>query len=1548
IAEIPDNIRHCRSLQTLDCSGNPLAKNLPPGFIHLRNLSQLTLNDVSLTQLPDEIGSLTNLRLLEVRENLLKSLPESLTQLQRLESLDLGSNEIEQLPSGIGRLASLRELWLDINELNQIPVDIGHLKRLQCLDISDNKLTQLPNEIGDLESLTNFELSTNQLDEIPATIGRLSKLLILKIDSNNLGQLCSEIGQCTSLNELILTENALSELPTTIGNLKKLSNLNVDRNQLTLLPVEISKCESLGVLSLRDNRLTRIPNELSKLKHLHVLDLSGNRLPYLPCSLLDCDLKAIWLAENQAQPMLKFQTDIDSNTGEKILTCYLLPQQHYTTASMENLLSASKSQSLHIEPTVTATVPTVTPLSLAQTTPAKYNDDTSDKEDRHERTGSVKFADQFEDIKESSLQRHNTPHPKDLRTWRNKVAKKLHTDGHILHHHGHGNQQHSGSIPSNNTNDEYVHDVEKEVNNKQQPLSLTSLQNKSLPDGSGTTTNSSHAHDTIEYCPPETSSGYQDSDTEHNPDNDHDDVYHSGDQSLVEKHVEFSDDTTLNEGEKKDSISQKLHRRDTPHHLKNKRILNKNADQLSIEQILNQSPNKTSVTSPVRDLKQSSSRPMTIEHEQLTLIIRRTQNLGLGISIAGGIGSTAYKDNDYGIFITKVNEEGPAGQAGLITGDKLLSVNGISLNNVEHRDAVSALKNAGDNIEMVVLRELIIPSPSTTVGGDHQKQHTNALKEGEKFTTIITRDDRGFGFSIAGGRNNHQENADDTEKQQSPVDDNHDLYISRLTENGAADKQGEILVGDRILAINGYDVSTASHDQAVDIIMNVGKSLELVLYREKYLTQQEQEQQQSRIDASKQRNFDDYATKGKLSNKDSVEKTNSIDNTVEEVRIVKGAGPMGLSIVGGMDQACHPFGITERGVFVSKIQPSGSASRTNLRIGDRILKVSNRDVSQATHMDAVNALIEQTTEVVLLVRHEPQPAGLKEIQISRATGEPLGIRINGGVDGKRVNPDDQEDDGIFVTEVKEGSPAYGHLTVGTRILEATKYKNNCCSYSSNSSIDEESIENYCETNLDDIVTLNLNKSKFSTYYCHHRKKRFYSVPNKLSRMKEKILNQPQTKRHHNRSCYCCCFSLLFPNYSSPVLTQNRSNHKKLTSLKHHLLAPVVTIKDIIISSSTSNSSDSNSPNELKIENKKVNGENEINGDLIQCLSEALSSSSNNAISSNALSDDNDQLVAEIDHFLNENSDDRLSTKSLVFQNEIVNDHPLVHSYTSLSSYNIVNRKQSWVSKSQEEEEDVGETQTLCEEEHEQHAENCLFCGNDDTALSKPRDNNNNHIDLHPLKYMQELAWKNHYSSSPSSSSSSSRSTSKQNSIEQKKASLFWISDSCDESDTGVSSPSLSSFKRVKIDLLHAADAYLSSTNDFSLNTSLDTSSGSDMPQQAQAISTIQSSLSLCELNEIIYAINTTEDISIDEREHTLNSLATSLREVANETSERIHEVNPVPDAQDQPLLGHPVIRAVMYEIVMRFELSKTPHSPSSTRQPTTPPLMRHSLQKQQQ
>ena len=58
------------------------------------------------------------------------------------------------------------------------------------------------------------------------------------------------------------------------------------------------------------------------------------RLEYLPITVTNLNLKALWLSENQAQPMLKFQTDFDERTGQKVLTCFLLPQQAFHTESM--------------------------------------------------------------------------------------------------------------------------------------------------------------------------------------------------------------------------------------------------------------------------------------------------------------------------------------------------------------------------------------------------------------------------------------------------------------------------------------------------------------------------------------------------------------------------------------------------------------------------------------------------------------------------------------------------------------------------------------------------------------------------------------------------------------------------------------------------------------------------------------------------------------------------------------------------------------------------------------------------------------------------------------------------------------------------------------------------------------------------------------------------------------------------------------------------------------------------------------------------------------
>lgn len=132
-----------------------------------------------------------------------------------------------------------------------------------------------------------------------------------------------------------------------------------------------------------------------------------------------------------------------------------------------------------------------------------------------------------------------------------------------------------------------------------------------------------------------------------------------------------------------------------------------------------------------------------MREEQYEIHIERTTG-GLGLSIAGGIGSTPFKGDDEGIFISRVTEGnnsdyqekykllsfmvrvnisrimlaimsgfigGPADSAGLRVEDKVLSVNGVSVVNVGHYDAVEVLKACGRVLVLVVQREVtrIVP-----------------------------------------------------------------------------------------------------------------------------------------------------------------------------------------------------------------------------------------------------------------------------------------------------------------------------------------------------------------------------------------------------------------------------------------------------------------------------------------------------------------------------------------------------------------------------------------------------------------------------------------------------------------------------------------------------------------------------------------------------------------------------------------------------------------------------------------------------------------------
>merc|ERR1719239_1776612 len=180
---------------------------------------------------------------------------------------------------------------------------------------------------------------------------------------------------------------------------------------------------------------------------------------------------------------------------------------------------------------------------------------------------------------------------------------------------------------------------------------------------------------------------------------------------------------------------------------------------------------------------------------------------------------------------------------------------------------------------------------------------------------------------------------------------------------------------------------------------------------------------------------------------ESITKTTFTETTVkrvtntavtEQVAMRRSGGPLGLSIIGGSDHSCVPFGTGEQGIYVSKIIPGGSAAATGkLRMGDRILAVNTTDIRNVTHQEAVMALLQHCQVMKLTVQHDPLPPGFKEIAVVKQPGEKLGMIIKGGLRGQPGNPLDPADEGVFCVKVDPGSRASieSGIEVGQRIIE---------------------------------------------------------------------------------------------------------------------------------------------------------------------------------------------------------------------------------------------------------------------------------------------------------------------------------------------------------------------------------------------------------------------------------------------------------------------------------------------------------------------------------
>uniref|UniRef100_A0A8C9RUC0 Discs, large homolog 2 (Drosophila) n=1 Tax=Scleropages formosus TaxID=113540 RepID=A0A8C9RUC0_SCLFO len=370
------------------------------------------------------------------------------------------------------------------------------------------------------------------------------------------------------------------------------------------------------------------------------------------------------------------------------------------------------------------------------------------------------------------------------------------------------------------------------------------------------------------------------------------------------------------------------------------------------------------------------------EFEEITL---ERGNSGLGFSIAGGTDNPHIGD-DPGIFITKIIPGGAAAEDGrLRVNDCILRVNDADVSEVSHSKAVEALKVAGSIVRLYVRRRR--PMLETVI----------EIK--------LIKGPKGLGFSIAGGVGN----------QHIPGDNS--IYVTKIIDGGAAQKDGRLQVGDRLLMVNNYTLEEVTHEEAVAILKNtsdvvylkVGKPTSVYLtdpYGPPDITHSFSPAMENHISSPGNNGTLDYKSSlppispGRNASLDDGE-GHRFDSQHFQLRdprrivLHKGSTGLGFNIVGGEDG---------EGIFVSFILAGGPADLSGeLRRGDQILSVNGIDLRGATHEQAAAALKGAGQTVTIIAQYRPEEYARFEAKIHDLREQMMNHSMSSGSGSLRTN-----------------------------------------------------------------------------------------------------------------------------------------------------------------------------------------------------------------------------------------------------------------------------------------------------------------------------------------------------------------------------------------------------------------------------------------------------------------------------------------------------------------------------------------------------------------
>lgn len=317
-------------------------------------------------------------------------------------------------------------------------------------------------------------------------------------------------------------------------------------------------------------------------------------------------------------------------------------------------------------------------------------------------------------------------------------------------------------------------------------------------------------------------------------------------------------------------------------------------------------------------------------------------------------------------------------------------------------DSVHLLK---ERLTKVCGQETTISSPGQAerekvvagVAGRRLRRGTAKAGEPTPLTIMLHRENDTLGFNIIGGRpnqNNQEESAEG-------------IYVSKILENGPADKAEGLQIHDKIIEVNGKDLSKATHEEAVEAFRNAKEPIVVQVLRRAPISKAHGSSQDVRlVDACTQTDitFEHIMALAKLrpstppvpdicpfllsdschslhpaehefyegneylsSLPADADRTEDFEYEEVELCRISSQEKLGLTVCYRTDDE------EDTGIYVSEVDPNSIAARDGrIREGDRILQINGQDVQNREEAVALLSSDECKKIVLLVARPELQ------------------------------------------------------------------------------------------------------------------------------------------------------------------------------------------------------------------------------------------------------------------------------------------------------------------------------------------------------------------------------------------------------------------------------------------------------------------------------------------------------------------------------------------------------------------------------------------------